>query len=309
MTDTETIADVMAAVVNAATRPLIAKYGALEERYAALERQIQVLEARAPIPGPQGPPGHDGKRGERGENGIGLTGEPGRDGLNGKDAEPVDVDAMVARITALIPTPKDGPVGPPGRDGLNGKDAAPVDVDDVALRAAELIPKPKDGVGVAGAVIDKDGLLVLTLSDGTLHRLGIVVGEKGERGERGEKGIDGTDGRDGTLDTLRVEQMDERRWRFVRSDGTPMPGDPIYVPMMVYRGVFVEGTAYDKGDAVTFGGSLWIARETTKNKPGDGSTAWQLAAKEGRRGLQGVPGKDGERGPVGPRGDAGRSYS
>lgn len=185
-----------------------------------------------------------------------------------------------------------GPQGEPGRDGINGKDAPPVDLDEIARRAAVLVPAGKDGAP------GRDGLPG-------------IPGRDGAQGERGEKGLDGKDGapgRDGTLDELRVEQVDDRRWRFVRSDGTPMPGDPIYMSVTVYKGVFVDGTAYDKGDAVTSGGSLWIARETTKNRPGEGSTAWQLAAKEGRRGHDGKPGKDGERGPKGERGDPGRNF-
>lgn len=43
------------------------------------------------------------------------------------------------------------------------------------------------GVGVAGALIDRSGVLVLTLSDGTTRDLGSVVGKDG---------LDGKDGRD-----------------------------------------------------------------------------------------------------------------
>jgi Collagen triple helix repeat (20 copies) len=224
----------------------------------------------------------------------------------------VALEAQIQALEARAPVPGPaGETGPAGRDGIDGKDGADAmlpelpDLELLAVRAAELVPRAKDGVDGRDGMNGQDG------RDGQPGVPG-VPGRDGSPGERGEKGLDGKDGapgRDGTLDALRVEQLDERRWRFVRSDGTPMPGDPIYLPMMVYKNVFVEGMAYDKGDAVTFGGSLWIARETTKNKPGDGSTAWQLAAKEGRRGSQGLPGKDGAPGPKGERGDPGRNFS
>jgi hypothetical protein len=48
-----------------------------------------------------------------------------------------------------------------------------------------------------------------------------------------------------------------------------------------YRGTWVPATTYARHNSVTHGGSLWIARIDTKQKPGDGD-AWQLAVKRGR---------------------------
>lgn len=59
------------------------------------------------------------------------------------------------------------------------------------------------GVGVAGAMIDRGGVLILTLSNGQHCELGPVTGkdgtpgEKGERGEPGEKGEAGERGEQG----------------------------------------------------------------------------------------------------------------
>lgn len=50
-----------------------------------------------------------------------------------------------------------------------------------------------------------------------------------------------------------------------------------------YLGVHDAGEAYESGDAVTHGGSLWIAKERTSAKPGADST-WQLAVKRGKDG-------------------------
>jgi len=273
-------------------------------------RRLDALEQREPVAGPAGPAGRDGVDGKDApaidEGALvariagliptpkdGVDGANGRDGADGKDAPAVDVEVVAASAAALIPTPKDG------RDGVDGKDAPQVDVDELARRAAALVPAAKDG---------KDGLAG---ADGRDGQPGVPGrdGKDGQPGERGEKGQDGAPGRDGTLEALQVEQIDERSWRFVRADGSPVVGGVLTVPVPIYRGVYVAGTGYAKGDAVTFGGSVWIAREATADKPGDGVTKWQLAVKAGREGREGKPGKDGGPGPKGDKGDPGRNFS
>ena len=51
-----------------------------------------------------------------------------------------------------------------------------------------------------------------------------------------------------------------------------------------YRGVHEPSVAYDTGDTVTHGGSLWHCNVLTKERPGEGSKAWTLAVKRGRDG-------------------------
>ena len=51
-----------------------------------------------------------------------------------------------------------------------------------------------------------------------------------------------------------------------------------------YRGVHELGAAYDAGDTVTHGGSLWHCNVLTKERPGEGSKDWTLAVKRGRDG-------------------------
>lgn len=46
-----------------------------------------------------------------------------------------------------------------------------------------------------------------------------------------------------------------------------------------YVGVYRSGNLYERGDAVTHAGALWIAHEDTTARPGDGKTPWQLAVK------------------------------
>src|SRR5688572_7025270 len=90
-----------------------------------------------------------------------------------------------------------------------------------------------------------------------------IAGWEGKKGEKGEPGVPG---RDGTLEALRIEQVDERSWRLVRADGTPIEGGTLSFTVPLYCGVYVAGNGYAKGDSVTFGGSLWIAREATRDK-------------------------------------------
>jgi hypothetical protein len=55
-------------------------------------------------------------------------------------------------------------------------DVAPL-IDERVKAAVAAIPPAKDGVGLASAMIDRDGELVVTLSDGKQQKLGVVVGK------------------------------------------------------------------------------------------------------------------------------------
>lgn len=287
------IAPVIRDAVVAAQTPLL-------ERLAA-------LEARAPE---KGDPGKDGRDGVDGKDGT-----PGRDGVDGVSVDQGTVETTIReaiqRAVAALPTPKDGE---PGRDGIDGKDADPAEIRrmiDMALVAAvaelpkpvdgksigvedvrplleELvrqIPAPKngrDGVGLAAALIDRDGRLVLTLSDGSTHSLGVVVGRDGDPGMPGRDGQDGKDG--GRFEEIEVNFDGERTFSlaFVR-EGERREFGAFIVPAAIYRGVWRSG-AYEQGDAVTFGGSIFIAKRATSAKPETSGDDWQLAVKRGRDG-------------------------
>ena len=140
------------------------------------------------------------------------------------------------------------------------------------LKALEERPVAKDGVGVAGAVIDRDGQLVLTLSDGNTVNLGLVVGKDGERGP---KGFDLSDfsadlGADGRTIELSFGEGEARVTRALQ------------LPTMIYRGVFDQGRTYEIGDVTTWGGSSWACVERTEERPGEGAKGWTLAVKKGR---------------------------
>jgi hypothetical protein len=108
----------------------------------------------------------------------------------------------------------------------------------------------------------------------------------GPAGERGEKG---SDGRNGTVEDLRLKcvPVTERSFQLYAGDGVPIEGGLIAFDVELYRGVYVDGKTYDRGDGVTWGGSEWHCNETTTSKPGEGSKAWTLKVKRGRDGKDG----------------------
>src|SRR5690606_30363858 len=115
----------------------------------------------------------------------------------GPSEPPADIPALVRQEVA-------GAVAalPPAQDGrsVSAEDCRPL-IEEAAQRlvseAMRAIPPAKDGMGFTDAVIDRNGALVLTKSDGGTVDLGRVVGRDGAPGERGEKGDAGKDGRDG----------------------------------------------------------------------------------------------------------------
>jgi hypothetical protein len=141
-------------------------------------------------------------------------------------------------------------------------------------------------------------------------------GRDGLPGLPGRDGLPGAPGKDGLgFDNLTVEHDGERLITIKLTNGERMKSFPIKLPCMIYREICKPETAYEKGDCVTFGGSVWTALRDTTEKPGDGCKDWRLSAKRGRdarhgksayevsgfqgseaewlRSLRGPPGKDG----------------
>lgn len=271
MLDTKALAEATALIVrehvNAATAPLLAR--------------LEALEGRAAEAGPPGEPGRDAEPVSDKQIAAALaeymarnpipTPENGKDGLDGHSVEASEVERMVGeaveRAVAALPVARDG------------KDGA-------------------DGVNVAGALIDRDGELVLTLSNGEVRALGRVVGRDGADGTDGANGVRGEAGF--SLDDFDTEMAEDGRtvrFKFVRGDEAEI--HEIAFPAMIYRGVFRDGETYARGDTVTWAGSLWHCDGETSERPGDLSKAWTLAAKRGRDGKDGAPGARGEAGKEG----------
>lgn len=73
----------------------------------------------------------------------------------------------------------------------------------------------------------------------------------------------------------------------IQFDGKTMDiaGRKVAFPVPEYRGVWRETMEYERGDFVTWAGSVWHCNERCKGeKPGEASTIWTLAVKRGRDG-------------------------
>lgn len=183
---------------------------------------------------------------------------------DGKDADMDEVRGMVAEAVAQIPAPQDG------------KDC---DMEAVTKQLAELvkqavadIPAAKDGVGLADALIDSDGCLVITMTDGRTKSLGRVHGNDGE------------DGKTFTLDDFDIVPTDERTIEMSFQNGQVKHTFELEFPVPVYRDVWNEKAEYRRGDMVSWGGSVWHCDEPKGLKPDAPESGWTLAVKRGRDG-------------------------
>lgn len=187
------------------------------------------------------------------------------------------VDEAVKAAVAELPVPKDG-------QSVTVDDVAPLITSEVEKRVGEL-PRARDGndgadgVGMAGTLIDRDGNLVVTMTNGDTKNLGPVVGKDGEPGKPGADGV-GFDDLEATYDGEKTVKL-----KFVK--GERVKEFSFALPVVIDRGVYREGNEYKAGDAVTWGGSLWIAQKDTNAKP-DASDEWRLSVKRGRDGKDGV---------------------
>lgn len=197
----------------------------VERETAPLVERLVALEARTAQPGADGIDGRDGLDGLIGEKGDpGQPGEPGKDGADGKDGvdgvngkdgtdgKDADMDLIFAHIgtrlddviltvaekAAALITPEPGPKGDSGEPGERGEKGA----------------DGKDGLGQAGSMVDREGNLTITMTDGTTRELGKVVGRDGVDGKAGADGADGRDGKDGSngQDGTDADMEQIQRW-------------------------------------------------------------------------------------------------
>lgn len=230
---------------------------------------------------------------------------PAKDGAPGASVDVAVVESLVAshvkRAVADLPPPKDG-------RSVTLDDATPVIVAEIQKQIGAL-PSARDGVGFTGALIDRAGHLVLTLSDGGTKDVGPVVGRDGQGvvasdvmptllaelhkaigripiPKDGEPGL-GFDDLDLVFDEGRGYLLRCQRGSRIKEWAIPLPFD---------AGVWQPGRVYPKGAGVTVKGAWWIAQTETSARPGDDtaeSRAWRLSVKGGRDGKDGKNGKDG----------------
>lgn len=184
---------------------------------------------------------------------------------HGKDADPEQVRQLVADAVASLPPAKDG------------KDADPVTDEQIAAQVSKHLQanppkKGEDGVGLAGAMIDRSGALMITTTKGQVIDLGKVVGEDGKDGIGFDNATGEYDVDRGFVITLRNA---DRSTEFV-------------LPYMVHRGFWAEGKGTKAGQSITHNGALWIAKRDNASKPClENKEDWILAAKAGRNGIDG----------------------
>jgi hypothetical protein len=125
------------------------------------------------------------------------------------------------------------------------------------MDADKLVGLVEHAIGQAVARLDARLIVVegkataLDVRVGAVESMRPIPGPVGPQGPSGPPGRDGLDGKDG-------------------------------IPGLTYRGVYQAGTAYAKGDVVTWNGSAWHANDTIgTERPGDGSPGWTLMVKHG----------------------------
>lgn len=264
------------------------------------ELRAQIADIPAGKDGIDGKDGAIGPQGERGEAGPagkdGNDGMNGMDGVNGRDGKDADEDAIVQRVLALIPAPKDGERGPqgergekgepgdmgtrgePGEKGLDGTDGrdgrdgkeGPPGRDALDLEIVEMIEPDrsypmgtfaKHAGGLVKAIRHTD-----PIANGDLRAAGWMVA------------VDGVAG-------VAAEWIDERTCeiRISRTSGENAVLRKAW-PIPLDCGVWRQ-REYPAGSGVTWAGSFFIAqRDTTPEEKPELSDAWRLAVKRGRDG-------------------------
>lgn len=167
---------------------------------------------------------------------AGKDGRDGADGRDGKDGEKGD----------------DGKDGEDGRDGADGKDG-------------------QNGIGLAGAMIDRNGELLVTMTNGEVKSLGPVVGRDGSDGIGFDDMSASSDGEGGVL------------LKFTRGD--LVKEFPLNFSIPVYRGYWREGRSAKAGHVITNDGQAWIALRDTSAKPCyENKEDYALMVRKGRDG-------------------------
>jgi hypothetical protein len=212
---------------------------------------------------------------------------------NGKDADPELVASLVAEqvkeAVEALPAPQDG-------KSVVVEDVVPL-IEAEVTKAVAALPVPRS---IKGVVVDREGKAVFTYSDGSTENIGQVVGRDGtdvdwaavevklrELVDAIPKPKDGKDGF--SLDDFDCQPVDERTIKLMFTQGDAVHSYELEFPVIIDRGVFKAGETYARGDAVSWGGSLWIAQKETADKPDGPDSGWRLSVKKGRDGKDARP--------------------
>lgn len=224
---------------------------------------------------------------------------------DGKDADPAETARLVHAEVAKAIVAIEIPPGEPGKS-VTLEDVRPLveaavaeavgkAVSAAVSEAVKGIPVPQIPPGYAKALIDRDGSLVLTRTDGSTENVGVVAGRdadmdalKAEVVKLVEAIPRPRDGEDGVgFDDMDIVLSDDERTLTISAEkGERKREWSFRLSHVVDRGVWQQNWpgGYQKGDGVTWGGQFWIATEDTELSPDlskDGRP-WRLAVRKGR---------------------------
>lgn len=240
------------------------------------------------LPGKDGRDGTDGTPGEKGLDGKdGTPGSDGKDGIDGKDG----TAGINGKDGASGNHGEKGLDGKDGRDGREGKDGRDGEPGRDALQI-EILPMVEEGKAYPRGTFakHKGGLIRAVRNTGPF-----VMAELEKSGW--EVIVEG-------IQSVVVAQGSSLRsftFECIRTSGYAHV-QTFQIPALLYRGIFKDGTEYERGDTATYSGSTWHCNaEHTKAKPGT-SEDWQLIVRKGNDGKDGQRGNDGGQGPQGAPG-------
>ena len=243
----------------------------------------QGLVGPAGAAGPAGAPGPVGPPGEKGDQGLqGIAGQAGAQGLTGATGAPG----------------LQGPVGPQGVAGSVGMAfrGAYDSTANYALADGVLY----GGAGYVSLVAGNHG----NAPDQSPQSWAVfAMGTQGVAGTPGAAGAAGATGPQGPVGPMGLTGATGSQG----VAGLPGPMGATGPLGLIFRGAYGAGTAYDVGDAVSFGGSSYISLVAANEgrTPGVSPESWGLLAVAGAAGANGADGAIGPQGVAGPAGVAG----
>ena len=266
--DIKAFGEELGGIIAAEIRPLLADIKALRERCDALDAR---LAAR---------PDEVAQAVDQAVKAL----PPAAPGKDGTSVTLADVQPLIEQAVKAIPAPKDGTsvtvedvkplieqavkALPPAAPGKDGTSVTLDDLKPLIEQAVKALPPAAPGVGVAGAMIDRDDCLLLTLTNGEVKNLGRVVGKDGASFEEFDMAFDAEAGE------VVVKARSGDVSKEVRA---PIKG-------ITLGGYWRDGTKAKSQEAWSHGGCLWVARKDTASKPDPTSEDWLLAARKGRDG-------------------------
>ena len=172
----------------------------------------QINAGMLPTTGAQGPAGADGAPGAAGKDGVGIKGatinSEGHLIITLTEGEPIDAGKVVTESAGSS-------AGTPGKDGKDGRSVTEVKIDDdgylwvyfsdnTSTKCGKVVGADgengapgqdgapgaagQNGVGISNVTLDKDGYLIITLTDKNEYKLGPITGS-GTQGPAGPAGV------------------------------------------------------------------------------------------------------------------------